>query len=143
MPAKTATSIIALAALMAGTISPIGVCALRCEAHFRAQVGHHCGEDSDQMPRMAHNHSVMHHSGIVGMTFVVAARSCQTDCAVAEPQSFARKVVPQVTTARRGALELVATSKFLPLPPESAWGLDSSPPSSSSAHTASYSILRI
>jgi hypothetical protein len=143
MSSRIATSIVALAALMAGTISPIGVCALMCETHLRAQVDHHCGEDLDQMPRMAHNHSAMHHSNIVDMTFVVAARSCHTDCAVAERQNIARKVVPQVTAARRGTLELVATSKFLPPPPENAWSMDSSPPSFPSAHTASYSILRI
>ena len=91
MSPRIATSIVALAALIAGTISPIGVCALMCETHLRAQVRHHCDEDLDQMPRMAHNHSAMHRPSIGGIPRVVAAQSCRTDCAVAERQNIARK----------------------------------------------------
>jgi hypothetical protein len=95
------------------------------------------------MPGMAHNHSATHHSVVGDMTFVVEARSCQTDCAVAEQINISRKVVPQVTVVQTGAVILDATSRFLAPHLESAWSLDSGPPSFPSACTAFYSILRI
>ena len=143
MSSRIATSIVALAALIAGTISPIGVCALLCETHLRTQVRHHCGDDLDQMPRMAHNHSAMHPSGIGDTARVVAAQSCRTDCAVAERQNIARKVVAQVTVAQTGAVVLDVSTKFLNRDLESRWSLDSGPPSFPTACIVVYGILRI
>ena len=134
-----------LTALLAGTLSPIGLCALVCERHSRAEAHHHCSTDSDPMPGMAHNHSAMHQYVVGDMIFVLGAQSCQTDCAVVEQFNISRKVVPQVTAVETGAVVLVldATSKFPPPQVVAAWGLDSGPPSFPSAHTASYSVLRI
>ncbi len=143
MASRIATSIVALAALLAGTISPIGACALMCERHSRAGIQHHCDKDSDSMPGIARNHSGMHHSDIGDITLVVAAQSCRTDCAVGQRLSSSRKVVPQVTVVQTGAVVLDATSKCLAPHLESEWNLDSGPPSFPSAHTATYSILRI
>ena len=96
------------------------------------------------MPGMAHNHSAMHHAAVGDMTLVAwQAQSCQTDCAVAERLNISRKVVPQVTVVQTGAVVLDAIPKFLAPHLESAWNLDSGPPSFPSAYTASYSILRI
>lgn len=95
------------------------------------------------MPGMVHNHSAMHHSDIGGITLVVAAQSCQSNCAKAEGLNISRKVVPQVTVVQTGAIVLHATSKFLAPHLESAWNLNSGPPSFPSVHTAAYSILRI
>ena len=95
------------------------------------------------MPGMAHKHSAMHHSGIGDITLAAAPQSCRTDCAVAERQNIARKVVPQVTVVQTGAVILDASPKFLDRDFETAWSLDSGPPSFRSAHTASYSVLRI
>jgi hypothetical protein len=95
------------------------------------------------MPGMAHNHSDMHHSIVGAMTLVVEGQSCKTGCATAERLNISRKVVPQVTVVQTGAVVLDATSKFLAPHLESAWSLDSGPPSLPSAYTASYSILRI
>ena len=95
------------------------------------------------MPGMAHNHSATHHSVVGDMTFVVEARSCQTNCAVAEQINISRKVVPQVTVVQTGAVVLNATSKLLAPHVESEWSLDSGPPSLPSVYTASYTILRI
>lgn len=148
MSSRIATSIVALAALIAGTISPIGVCALMCETHLRAQVHHQCGEDLDQMPRMAHNHSAMRHHAVgdlalAEVTVVVGAQSCQTDCAVVEQLNISRQVVPQVIVVQTGAVVMVVSFKFLGPHVVGAWNLDSGPPCSPSPHTASYSILRI
>jgi hypothetical protein len=147
MSSRIATSIVAFAVLMAGTISPMGVCALMCEMHLRAQVHHQCGEDSDSMPGMAHNHSPMHHHAVgelalVDATVVVDGQSCQTDCAVAERLNISRKVVRQVTAVQT-AVVLDATAKLLDRDVQSAWSLDSGPPSFPSVHTASYDVLRI
>jgi 2'-5' RNA ligase len=95
------------------------------------------------MPGMAHDHSAMHHSAVGGMTLVVQARSCQSDCAVAERQNTPRKIVPHVTIVQTGAAVLDASPKFLDRDLEGAWSLDSGPPSFPSAHAASFSILHI
>ena len=143
MFSRTAISIVLLTALLAGIITPIGVCALMCERHSRAVIQHHCGENSDSMPGMAHEHSAMHHA-VVGVAIIVAgAQSCQTDCAKAERLNPSRKVVSQVTAVQTGAVVLDAVSKFLAPHLESAWSLDSGPPFRPSAYTASYSVLRI
>jgi hypothetical protein len=132
-----------LTALLAGTLSPIGLCALVCERHSRAEAHHHCSKDSDPMPGMAHNHSAMHQYVVGDMIFVVGAQSCQTDCAVVEQLNISRKVVPQVTVVQTGAVVLTATSKFFTPHLEGAWSLDSGPPPFPSADTSSYSVLRI
>lgn len=145
MFSRTATSIVLLTALLAGVITPMGVCALMCERHSRAGTQHDCGEDSDSMPGMAHDHSAMHHAVVENVILVAGAQSCQTDCAKAERLNISRNVVPHVTAVETGAVILIldATSKFLPPQVVAAWSLDSGPPSFPSAHTANYTVLRI
>jgi hypothetical protein len=138
-------SIVLLTTLLAGIITPTDVCALMCAHHSPAGTQHHCGEDSDQMSGMPHNHSAIHHSGIGDIRLVVATQSCGTDCAAAERINISRKVVPQLTAVQTGAVVLLldASSKFLAPQVVAAWSLDSGPPSLTSAHTPSYSVLRI
>jgi hypothetical protein len=140
---RAATSTILLTALLAGMITPSGVCALMCERHSRAEAHQHCNQDSDSMPGMAHNHSALHDSIVGAMTLVVDGQSCKTVCATAERLNISRKAVPGVTVVQTGAVVLDATSKFLAPHLESTWSLDNGPPSLPSAYTASYSILRI
>jgi hypothetical protein len=92
---------------------------------------------------MAHEHSAMHHSAVGDMSLGVQADSCQSDCAVAERQNNARKVVPQLRVAQTGVLVLVASHKFLDRDLENRWNLDSGPPSFPSQCLASHSVLRI
>jgi hypothetical protein len=143
MSPRIATSMVLLTALLAGILSPIGLCALMCERHSRAEAHHHCSKDSDPMPGMAHNHSAMHQYVVGDMIFVLGAQSCQTDCAVVEQFNISRKVVPQLTVVQTGAVVLDATSKSFAPHLEGAWSLDSGPPPFPSAYTSSYSILRI
>ena len=143
MYSKIATSIVAFAALIAGTISPTGICALMCETHSRAQAHRHCGEDSDQMPRMAHNHAAMHHSIVAATTFATGTQSCKTGCAIVERLNISRKVVLRVTAVQTGAAVLDASSRFSTPHLESAWSLDTGPPSLPSSYPAVYRILRI
>jgi hypothetical protein len=140
---RTAASMVLLTALLTGTVSPMAVCALMCDRHSRADANHHCRQDSDPMPGMAHDHSAMHHSAVGETTLIVQARSCQADCAAAERLNISRKVVPRLTVVQTGAVVLDASSKFLGPHVEGSWSLDGGPPSLPSAHTASYSILRI
>ena len=140
---RTATAIALLTTLVAGIVSPLGICAVMCQRHSRTEIHHHCGQDSDPMPGMAHDHSAMHHSAVGDMTLVVQAHSCQSDCAVAERLNTSRKIVPHVTVVQTGAVVLDASLKYLDRDLESAWSLDSGPPSFPSAHAASFSILRI
>jgi hypothetical protein len=143
MSPRTSTSIILIAVLLAGTISPVAACALMCERHSRADAHHHCGQDSDPIPGMAHDHSAMHHSAVEDMTLVMQAHSCQSDCAVAQRLNASRKIVPQVTVVQTGAVVLDASPKCLDRNVANAWSLDSGPPSYPSAPGASFSILRI
>jgi hypothetical protein len=143
MYSRTAASMVLLTALLAGTVSPMAVCALVCDRHSRAEAHHHCDLDSEQMPGMAHNHSAMHHPAIGDIAVAAAMQSCRTNCVVAERQNIARKVVPQVTVVQTGALILDASPKSLDRDLETAWSFDSGPPSFRSAHTASYRVLRI
>lgn len=136
-------STILLSVLLLGILSPTGMCALMCERHSRAEAHHHCSEDSDSMPGMAHHQPVMHHPGVRDVTHVMQAQSCQTDCAKVGRLNIPGKVVPQVTVVQTGAVVLDRTSKFLAPHLESEWSLDSGPPSIPSPYAASYSILRI
>jgi hypothetical protein len=95
------------------------------------------------MPEKAHNHSVMHHAGVEDVTLVLQAQSCKADCAKVEGLNVLGRFVSQVTAVQTGAVGLNAIPKFLAPHLESAWSLDSGPPSFPSACTASYSILRI
>jgi hypothetical protein len=95
------------------------------------------------MAGMGHDHSAMHHASIGDVTLVVEAQSCQTDCATAERLSISITAVPQVTVIRTGIVVPDTTFKFLAPDLQSAWSLDSGPPSLPPAYNSSYSVLRI
>src|ERR1700730_2641580 len=70
VPRRIATSIVLVTVLLAG-ISPTGVCAFMCERHARAESQRHCGQSSDSMPGMAHDHSAMDHPGVEAVSAVL------------------------------------------------------------------------
>jgi hypothetical protein len=139
---RTATSIVLLTVLLAGIITPTGVCALMCERHSRVETQRHCSQSSDTMPGMDHGHSAMNHPAFEDTRLVVASRSCQTNCVTAERLNVSRKVVPQLTLVQAGAVVLEAAAKFVAPDPAAAWSADSGPPTRPTAHGASFSILR-
>jgi hypothetical protein len=139
----TATAMVLLTVLMAGIITPTGVCALMCVRHYRAESQSHCSQSSDGMPGMVHNHSTMNHRRIESMSPVLVSQSCQPNCTRAERLNVSRNVVPQLTVVQTGALVLDTTAEFLAPNPAAAWSMDSGPPSPPSAYAASFSILRI
>src|SRR5713226_7708292 len=137
VPRRTATSIVLLAVLLAG-ISPSGVCALMCERNARAESQRHCGQPSDSMPGMAHDHSAMNHPGVAAMSAVLVSQSCQTNCVTAERLAASRKIFPQVTVVRSAAFVVDTTAKFLAPDATPASVLDGSPPSPHPAYAASF-----
>jgi len=138
---RTATSIILVTVLLAGIITPIGVCALLCERHSRAVTQRHCSQASDAMPGMAHAHSAMDHPGVDAKSSVLVSQSCRANCDTAERLNVSRNVIPQVTVIQSGTVILDIEAELLTPDPGSSGSSDSSPPSSASA--ASFSILRI
>ena len=142
VPRRAATSIVLLMVLLPG-ITPTGMCAIMCERHARAESQGHCGKPSDNMPGMAHDHSAMNYSAVEAVSAVLMSQSCQTNCVAAERLNVWRKVVPQVTVVRSGAVVLGTTAEFLARDFIAAWGLDSGPPARGPAPSASFSILRI
>jgi len=130
-------------AVLLAWVSPTGVCALMCERHARVESQRHCIQSSDSMPGMAHDHSAMNHPGVAAMSAVLMSQSCQTNCVTAKRLAASRKIFPQVTVVRSGAVGVGTTTKFLALDPAAAWILDGSPPSPHPAHAASFSVLRI
>jgi hypothetical protein len=142
VPRRTATSMVLLTVLLAG-ITPTGVCAFMCERHARAKSQRHCGQPSDSMPGMAHDHSAMNHSGVEAISAVLMSQPCGTNCARAERLNVWRKVIPQVTVVRRSAVVLSTTAEVLAIDFTAVWGLDSGPPAPRPVHAAPFSILRI
>lgn len=143
MALRTATSIVLLTVLLAGIITPAGVCALMCERHSRAETQRHCSQAADTMPGMAHDHSAMNHPGVEAKSPVLVSQACRSNCVTAERLNLSRKVIPRVTVIQNGIVILDTTTEFLTPDPASAWSSDNSPPSPSYASVASFSILRI
>jgi len=139
----TATPIVLLVVLAAGTVTPTGVCALMCERHSRAESRRHCSQLANPMPGMVHDHSAMDNPGGEAMSAALMSQSCQTNCVTAERLNVWRKVVPQVTVVQSGTVVLGTTAEFLAPDFMAAWGLDSGPPARPPARAASFSILRI
>ncbi len=92
---------------------------------------------------MAHDHSAMNHPRGEVMSAVLVSQSCQTNCVTTERLNVWRRVVPQVTAVRSGAVVLGTTAKFLCPDFTAVWGLDSGPPASPAARAASFPVLRI
>ena len=139
----TTTSIVLLMVLLAGILTPTGVCALMCERHSRAKSQRHCGESPETMPGMVHHHSAMNHPGVELMSGMLASQSCRSNCVTAERISVSRKVVPQATVVESGIVVLDSTAEYLMPDPARAWSSDNSPPPLPSTPTASFRILRI
>jgi hypothetical protein len=137
-----------LIVLVAGKLTPTGMCAFMCERHARADSRRHCVSSSgtmsgmDAMPGMAHDHSALDSPAVEALSLVMVSQACQTSCVTAERLNASKKVVPALTGVQTAAVALDRTTEFLP-PFTAAWGLDSGPPAPSHARSASFSILRI
>src|SRR5260370_5577002 len=88
---RAATSIVLLTILLAGIITPTGVCALMCERQSRAESQRHCVQSSDTMAGMFHDHSAMNHPAVQAMSLVMVSHSCLSNCVTAERLNASRK----------------------------------------------------
>jgi hypothetical protein len=140
---RTATSIVLLTVLVAGSFAPTGLCVLRCERHSRTESQRHCIQSSDTMPGMAHHHSAMNHPAVQATSLVIVSHSCQSNCVTEERLNASRRAIPQVTVVESSPMVLDTSTECSTPVPAAAWSSDNSPPYSPSAHTASFSILRI
>jgi hypothetical protein len=139
---RISTSILLATVLLAGAITPSGVCALMCERHFRLGSQHHCGQPPDAMPGMTHHHAITTHADTEIVTPVLMSQSCLSNCDKAERLNLFRRVVPQVTIVQTGVVVSHTTVKFIAPDPATAWTSDSGPPLPTPS-LASFSILRI
>jgi hypothetical protein len=140
---RISTSILLVTVLLAGAITPTGVCALMCERHVRPESQYHCGQSPDAMPGMTYHHSITTHADTDAVTPVLMSQSCPSNCDTAERLNLSRKIVPQVTVAQTGVVVSQTAVKFIAPDPATAWSSDSYPPLPLTASTASFSILRI
>jgi len=137
---RTSTSIVLLTVLLAGTITPTGVCAFMCERHVRLESQHHCGQPSDTMPEMTHDHFAMTQPDKDVASPMGMSQSCQPNCDKTERLNPSRKLVLQVTVSETGVAVSETTVESLPPLLAAAWSLDSGPPSPPTTYAASYSV---
>src|SRR5438046_4490573 len=98
-----------------------GACALMCVRHQQAESQRHCGQSSETMPGMIHDHSAMNHPGVEAINSALWSRSCRTNCVTAERLNLARKSVPQVRVATIDTVILDTRAEFLSPDFTAAW----------------------
>src|ERR1700745_1196034 len=76
---RISTSILLVTVLLAGAITPTGVCALMCERHVRPESQHHCGQSPDAMPGMTYHHSITTRADTDAVTPVLMSQSCPSN----------------------------------------------------------------
>jgi hypothetical protein len=136
---RTPISIFLLSVLVAGILSPPGLCALMCERRSQAETQQHCGHAADSMSGMMHHNSaMMNHPDIDAMMQL----SCASDCDAVAGLNLSRKAFAQLRTRQSGILTLDASAKFMTPDIATAWYSNGGPPARRTACTASFSILR-
>lgn len=143
MASRTTTSLILLIVLLTGMAMPAGACALMCVRHQRAESQRHCGQVSETMPGMVHEHSAMNHPGVEAIHSALSSQSCRTNCVTAERLYVAIKSAPQVRVATSDTVIVDIKAEFLSSDFTAAWSADSGPPAPPPAGAASFTILRI
>ncbi|MGB8063841.1 MAG: hypothetical protein WCF26_18245 [Candidatus Sulfotelmatobacter sp.] len=139
MALRTSTSILLLSVLVAGILSPPGLCALMCGRRYQAETRHHCGHPSDPMSGMMHHHSaMMNHPDLDA----VMPASCPSNCDAVERLNLSRTTA-QVKVRQTGIVSPDAAAKFMTPDIGTAWCSDGGPPVRRTACTASFSVLRI
>lgn len=143
MALKTPTSILLLSILVAGILSPPGLCAIMCERRSRAETQQHCSQAVDPMPGMMHHHSAMMSYPDVDVVMSLwAPRSCPANCDAAERLNLSRTSTPvKVIYSRIGVPD--TTANFRLSDPAAVWHSDGGPPTPHTAFAATFSILRI
>ena len=140
---RAATSVVLLTVLLTGMATPAGACALMCVRHQGLESRPHCGQPSDAMPRMVHDHTAMKHAAVGAMRPVVGSQSCKTNCFAAERQTVSRKTFSTVTPVHSSAVTLDIAAKRLTLDFARSRRVDGTPPGTLPINAPLFSILRI
>lgn len=142
---RATISIVGLAFLLTGTTTPAGACALICAGHRQAESESqlHCGQHSKVLTGMAHGHLTMSRPVVEMVSAAVMSHSCQENCAAAKDFAVSRRSVLRVTPEHNDTVALETTDAVLV--PDLTWSrrLVGTPPERVSAHSASFTILRI
>jgi hypothetical protein len=142
---KTPTSMLLLGVLLAGILSPSGMCALMCKRHSWAETQQqHCSHPADPMSEMMHHHSAgMNHPDIDAVMPLWTPQSCPANCDAVERLNLSRKTSAQVKMIRTRIEVPDTTANFLLSDLADAWHSDGGPPARRTAFAATFSILRI
>jgi hypothetical protein len=135
---RTSTSILLLSVLVAGILSPSGLCALMCERHLRAERQRPCGHASDSMSGMMHHHS----AAINHPDFDMAKGRCLSVCGAVKLLNLSRKAAARVRARQAGILEPDRTNQVMTPGIATAFGSYGGSPPRCKAVPA-LSILRI
>ena len=140
---RTPTSIFLLSVLVAGILTPSGLCTLMCERRSQAETQQHCSHAADPMSGMMHHHSAgMSHPDIDAATPLWAPQSCPANCdAVA--LSLSSQSVAQVKVIYTHTGVPHTSANFLLCGLAIAWRSDGGPPAPRTSFAATFSILRI
>ena len=140
---RAVTSMVLPTVLLTGMLTPAGSCPLMCVRHQPAKTQRHCGQPSDAMPGMVHDHTAMKHAAVEALSPVVASQSCQTNCLTAERLAVSRKTVLQIVPVQSSTVVLDITATFLTPDLAASRLVHGTPPKRFSVYAASFNILRI
>jgi hypothetical protein len=139
---RTPTSILLLSVLVAGILSPSGLCARMCERRSQAETQHKCSHTADPMSAMMHHHSAMiSPPGMDEVTPVWTSRLCPANCDAAA-LSLSSQAVAQLRVSHTRIGVPDATGDLPVYDRASSWRADGGPPARIS-FAATFSILRI
>ena len=135
---RTSSSILLLSVLVAGIVSPSGLCAFACQRHPRAEVQHPCSHARDSMSGMMH-----HYSAAMNDPDIEALMgSCPSSCDAVALLKLSTKPTAPVRTGQISVLMPHSTSRVAVLHIATAFSSPGSPPGLRKAMPP-YSILRI
>lgn len=136
---RTPTSIFLLSVLVAGVLSPSGLCALMCQRHLQPETQRACGHSSQQMSGMTHHHTA-------GMIYpdghVLTHPSCPSNCDAVARLILSKKATARVKARQTSTVEPESTDNFTSADIATAWCSHGDPPDRKKCMPA-FSILRI
>jgi hypothetical protein len=139
---RAAAAIVVLSILLTSIFSPAACCGVLCSGGHRTEAEHAHNKVSQPMGKMVHHHSPERHS-VTAAAELLLAKSCRSNCSVAETSSSSPKSLLQETSSQNRSAGPQPATKLLadncgtmptprPTPPE--------PPGT---YGLSFNVLRI
>ena len=135
---RTSTSILLVSVLVAGILSPSGLCILMCRHQFRAESKRPCAHPQDPMPGMMHYRS----SATTHPDRDTVTARCSSNCDEVERLNLPRKPTGQVTPQRAGIRDLDKLNRVAAPETARAFVVYGGPPDRYNTGPA-FSVLRI